>query len=48
MENIYADKENVYLITKKNCGSEILSVVINEDSGYNGTSDFDGSSYSIK
>ena len=42
-EIFYADKENVYLITRESCGNQSLSVAVDENSGYNGTSDFDGS-----
>ena len=42
-EIFYADKENVYLITRESCGNQSLSVAVAENSGYNGTSDFDGS-----
>ena len=42
-EIFYADKENVYLITRESCGNQSLSVAVAENSGYNGASDFDGS-----
>ena len=42
-EIFYADNTNVYLITRDNVGSQTLSTAVADDSGYNGTSDFDGS-----
>ena len=42
-EIFYADERNVYLITRDNVGSQTLSTAVADDSGYNGTSDFDGS-----
>ena len=42
-EIFYADNTNVYLITRDNVGSQKLSTAVADDSGYNGTSDFDGS-----
>ena len=42
-EIFYADDNNVYLITRNNVGSRTLEIATQENSGYNGTSDFDGS-----
>ena len=42
-EIFYADNQNVYLITRDNVGSQTLSTAVADNSGYNGTSDFDGS-----
>ena len=42
-EIFYADNNNVYLITRNNVGSRTLEIATQENSGYNGTSDFDGS-----
>ena len=42
-EIFYADNTNVYLITRDNAGEQTLSTAVADNSGYNGTSDFDGS-----
>ena len=42
-EIFYADNNNVYLITRNNVGDQTLENAIQEESKYNGTSDFDGS-----
>ena len=39
----YSDSNNVYIITKENCAEQKILVNVDENSGYNGTSDFDGS-----
>ena len=42
-EILYADNKNVYLITRNNVGNQTLSSAVASGSGYNGTSDFNGS-----
>ena len=42
-EIFFADNNNVYLITREHVGSQTLSTAVENESGYNGTSDFDGS-----
>ena len=42
-EIFYADENNIYLITRNNVGDQTLENAIQEESKYNGTSDFDGS-----
>ena len=41
-EIFYADNENVYLITRNAAKTGNLSIAVEENSGYNGTSDFTG------
>ena len=42
-EIFYADSNNIYLITRNSAGNQSLAIALKENSGYNGTSDFDGS-----